>query len=78
MEAGTGLGDCYIEFKWYDDAIVNFENVVQKAIDTNDLERQVWGLCSIVKCMVLANKPEKDYVKQLDEIKWIVEQNKEN
>ena len=39
MEAGTGLGDCYIEFKWYDDAIVNFENVVQKAIDTNDLER---------------------------------------
>lgn len=35
------------------------------------------GLCNIVKCKVLANLPEKDYAKQLDEIKWICDEKKE-
>jgi len=35
------------------------------------------GLCNVVKCKVLANLPENDYTRQLNEIKKIYDDNKE-
>lgn len=71
------MGNCYIEFKEYNEAIANFENVVQKAIDINDTEWLMIGLCNVVKCKVLANLSENEYAKQLNEIKRIYDENKE-
>ena len=71
------MGNCYIEFKEYNEAIANFENVVQKAIDINDTERLMIGLCNVVKCKVLANLSESEYARQLNEIKRIYDENKE-